>query len=91
MGVRNALLAMAALRILCSLLEMGAAFLMVRSGDIRSALRLNAALALVGPLTIVVASFVGLAGLASAEVLHFRELLMVVAGVLLVVLGTGHH
>lgn len=55
---------MALLRLLSASLELTAALLMLRSGRVADALRINAALGLVGPLVLATVTALGLAGVA---------------------------
>lgn len=80
--VRN----MALLRTLSSFIELLAAFAIVRLGSVKGALRINALLGLAGPLFLVTVTLVGISGLAG-EIKPAR-LVLVLAGVLLVLLGT---
>lgn len=56
--------AMALLRLLSAAIEITAAVLMVRSGRVADALRVNALLGLVGPLVLASVTALGLVGLA---------------------------
>lgn len=77
---------MAGLRILSSLIEATAALAMLHYKDIRIALRINAVLGLVGPVILILVTATGLYSL--ADELSIGRLLLVLAGVLLIILGT---
>lgn len=83
---RAVVLAMAAIRALSVLAEVAGLVLILTSGRIERALRVNSALGLVGPLVFITVSVVGLTGLAG-RVGHWR-LAVIALGVLLVFLGT---
>ncbi|WP_062104487.1 YqhV family protein [Bacillus niameyensis] len=62
--LEKAIIAMALLRILSGSIDIIAAFLMLRFNDIEKALILNSSLALVGPIVFMLATTVGLIGIA---------------------------
>lgn len=73
-------------RALSATIEVSAVLLLLRMQDVRPMLRLNSALGLVGPLIFIAVSAMGLAeGLGK---IHPQKLLLILAGVVLVVLGT---
>lgn len=73
-------------RALSAAIEVSAVLLLLRMHDVRPMLRLNSALGLVGPLVFIAVSAMGLAeGLGK---IHPQKLLLILAGVVLVVLGT---
>ncbi|MEW6546811.1 MAG: DUF2619 domain-containing protein [Bacillota bacterium] len=87
MFLHHAVAGMALVRLLSASLEFCAAMLMVfHFRTPAEALRLNAILGLVGPLIFVTVSCLGLAGL--ARELPGPRILLVVAGVILIILGT---
>jgi len=73
-------------RVLSASVEVVAAVLLLRMSDIRSMIRLNSLLGLVGPLIFVTVSALGIA--ASLGKIQPGRLGLVVLGVMLVVLGT---
>jgi len=79
-----AVLGMAALRFLSASVELVAATLMLRSGRVSTAVSINAALGLFGPLLFVAVSAIGIWGLAQGEV-SWTRLLLIGAGVCLIV------
>lgn len=56
---------MALLRLLSASVELAAAVLMMRSGRVADAMRINAVLGVVGPLVLASVTLLGLAGLAT--------------------------
>lgn len=76
---------MASVRMLSSMIELTGAILMLRSGQVRTAVGINAGLGLVGPTIFAVTSALGIAGLEGSLPLH--KLVLVGGGVLLVLLG----
>lgn len=79
--------AIAVLRVVSGLIEIAAALYVLRKGSLRSAVRVNAALGLIGPAIFVTASLIGVYGLRT-EIRPFRLLVMLV-GVTLVLLGSA--
>ncbi|MFZ5436778.1 MAG: DUF2619 domain-containing protein [Bacillota bacterium] len=82
----TALLAMVLMRMLSGTLEMLAAGVMYRLGDLRNAMALNALLGLVGPAVLFLTTIAGVTGL--AQDIRPGRLILVIAGVVLVFLGT---
>ena len=82
----RALLGMVLIRLLSALIEFSAVVLMLSLANLRTAVRINALLGLVGPTILLLATLVGVAGL-SAQASNPRWLLVPV-GVGLVWLGT---
>ena len=81
------LTSMAIMRFISSVIELAAAFLILNSRGVERALRINAALGLVGPLIFTAVSLLGLAGLSGK--LSFAKLLIILIGVILVLIGTS--
>ena len=77
---------MTLVRLLSAAVELTAAVLMARYNRVDTALRINGVLGLVGPAILLIVSTLGLAGLADRLPLH--KTLLIVAGVLLIILGT---
>ncbi|SFU89791.1 Protein of unknown function [Alicyclobacillus macrosporangiidus] len=77
--------AMAGLRFLSSLAELTGACLMLYFGTAASALQVNAALALVGPLVLVTVTMLGISGLAGEMALW--RIALIVLGVGCILLG----
>ncbi|MFP4017588.1 MAG: YqhV family protein [Halanaerobiales bacterium] len=86
MKISNLLYAMILLRLLSSMIEMGAAYLMYYYKNIETAIRINALLGLVGPLILILVTFIGLVGI-STEI-NMKNLLLIAAGVVLILIGT---
>ncbi|MEA4884317.1 MAG: DUF2619 domain-containing protein [Clostridia bacterium] len=82
----NAVRGMAALRAVAGSLEVFAAVLMLHSGSVMHAMRINAFLALAGPAFLFAVSAVGLLGAASG--LSPAKVLLIACGVALIYAGT---
>ena len=80
-----AVLGMVALRYLSATVELVAATLMLRSGKVATAVSINAALGLFGPLLFVVVSAIGIWGLAQGGDVSWARLGLIGLGVLLIV------
>lgn len=78
---------MACVRILSGCIELGAAVLMLYFDKLATAVRINSSLGLVGPLVFIAVSSIGVIGLSAS--LPPARLALVIAGVVLVVLGTA--
>jgi len=85
-GETRALLGMVCIRLLSGTIELVAAGLMLWLANLRTALRINAFLGLVGPTILISATLVGIAGLAGR--VAPGRLFLVACGVGLVFLGT---
>ena len=86
MNLNNALYIMIFLRLLSSFMEMGAAFLMYYFKNVATAIKINAILGLVGPLILLLVTFVGLVEI--RDRLELKNLLLIAAGVILILIGT---
>ncbi len=82
----RALLGMVLIRMLSACIEFSAALLMLSLANLRTAVRINAVLGLVGPTILLAATLVGLAGLSASS--HNPRWTLVLLGVGLVWLGT---
>lgn len=80
------LLGMVLLRALSASIEVTAVLLMLRMARVEQALRLNAALGLVGPLIFLLVTALGLAGM--ADKISPLRLALVGAGFLMILWGT---
>lgn len=80
------LASMVLLRFLSASVEVTAALLMLRWGTVAQALRINAALGFFGPILFITVSAIGLVHL--ADQMPWYRLLVILAGVLLVFIGT---
>lgn len=78
-------LAMAAVRILSSLIELTAAILMLKLNRVEAALKINATLALVGPTIMLTVMALGLWGLAGK--IPLSKMLTIILGVGLIFYG----
>lgn len=82
-------LGMAMLRLLSASIELSAVLLMLKLNRVEDALRINAALSLVGPTILLAVTAVGLAGLAGR--VPFTRLVLIVAGVALIFYAVGRR
>ena len=82
-------LVMALLRVFSSLIEMSAAILFLRFDSVEKALKINAFLALVGPLIMSAVMLTGLVGL-SGKVPH-NKFITILAGVILILIGVSKN
>lgn len=78
-------LGMTIIRLISGTIEITAAIIMFRLGNLATAFRINALLGLTGPIIFLSASTVGLLGLAGK--LSLGRLVLVLAGVFLILLG----
>lgn len=78
-------LAMAAVRVVSSLIELTAAILMLKLNRVEEALKINAALALVGPTVMLTVMALGLWGLAGK--ISLAKMLTIILGVGLIFYG----
>ena len=76
---------MAGLRLLSGAIEFTAAILMLKFGRVETALKINALLAMVGPMILLTVTGLGLAGLAGR--ISPSGMLLVLSGVALIFLG----
>ncbi|AMX82930.1 hypothetical protein GS3922_04105 [Geobacillus subterraneus] len=81
-SIDPSVLAMAGMRMLSALVELSAALLMLAFNDVKKALAINAALAVVGPTVMIVTMAIGLLSL--ADELSFSRLGLVVLGVAII-------
>ncbi|AGT32747.1 hypothetical protein M493_12500 [Geobacillus genomosp. 3] len=81
-SIDPSVLAMAGMRMLSALVELSAALLMLAFNDVKKALAINAALAVVGPTVMIVTMTIGLLSL--ADELSFSRLGLVALGVALI-------
>lgn len=88
-GEERIVSAMALLRLLSAAVEITAAVLMVRSGRVADALRINGLLGLVGPLVLASVTALGLAGLAGR--ISTVRLAMVTLAVALILASVGRR
>ncbi len=78
--------AMATIRFISALVEIGAALVFLKSNSIVTATRLNAGLGVFGPVIFLIVSLVGITGLAgSVDTIKF---ITIIIGVVLVFIGT---
>ncbi|MBN8208226.1 DUF2619 domain-containing protein [Bacillus sp. NTK071] len=82
----HSVLVMGILRIVSGLIELTAAILILLFNDLRSAMLINAILAIVGPIILIVTMSAGLIGLAGD--LSIGKILLIVIGVAFILAGT---
>ena len=80
-----ALIGMVLLRLLSGTFEITAAFLMLKFNSIEKALAINAVLAIVGPIILILTMTLGLIGIAGS--LPFSKLFVIGIGVFLILAG----
>ncbi len=79
-------LTMALLRLIAGTIEISGALLMLRFGKVQTALTINGALGLIGPIVLTLVGSIGFIGLSNH--LPWPKLAMTGLGVLLIFLGT---
>ncbi|MBF0709222.1 DUF2619 domain-containing protein [Guptibacillus hwajinpoensis] len=82
----HSVLVMGVLRILSGVIELTAAILILFIQDLRTAMMINAILAIVGPIILVVTMSVGLIGLAGD--LSIMKIIFIMIGVAFILIGT---
>jgi len=78
--------AMAVIRMLFGLLSLSGGILMFWFNDLGKAIRINSVIGSIGPFVLLLVSAIGVAGLATQ--LDFRKVALLVAGIVLILLGT---
>lgn len=86
MKINNILYVMICLRLVSGLIEMGAAYLMYYFKNINTAIKINAFLGLIGPLVLILVTFMGLIELSSK--VNPKNLILIGIGVFLILIGT---
>jgi len=81
------LIAMASMRLVSALIELGAAMLFIKYRSVEKAIRINATLGLLGPLIFMGVSLLGLTSLSGK--VSFMKLVIISIGVILVMIGTA--
>ncbi|MCT8138689.1 YqhV family protein [Anaerobacillus sp. CMMVII] len=84
-AVETAVLGMVILRMISGLIEITAATLMLRFNAVDKAVMINASLAIVGPIILILTMSIGLVGM--ADKLSFSKLFLIGLGVLLILIG----
>jgi uncharacterized membrane protein len=74
------------LRLTSSFIELLAAYLMFYFKSIETAIKINAILGLVGPVVLMLVTFIGLVGI--SHQLNIRNIIMIATGVILILFGT---
>lgn len=78
-------LSMAALRIISGTIEIIGALLIFKLNNIEKALLINASLAIIGPLILIISTSIGLIGI--SDKLSFSKICLIFAGILLILIG----
>jgi hypothetical protein len=81
----KAVLAMAGIRVISSIIEMTGAILMLKFGTVDKAFKINALIACLAPFILLSVTGIGMIKL--AETISFSRLLIISAGVVLIFLG----
>lgn len=81
----NIVLGMALLRIISGLIELSAAGLMLYFNKVETAFKINASLAVIGPIIMLSVTFLGLTGLAGK--IPLSKLVIILSGVALIFTG----
>lgn len=84
--ISGVLLTMIFLRLTSSFIELLAAYLMFYFKSIETAIKINAILGLVGPVVLMLVTFIGLVGI--SHQLNIRNIIMIATGVILILFGT---
>jgi len=78
-------LGMGILRIISGLIELSAAFLMLYFNRVETAFKINACLAIIGPIVMISVTSLGLVGLAGK--IGIKQMLFIFSGVSLIFIG----
>ncbi|MFW6278861.1 MAG: DUF2619 domain-containing protein [Bacillota bacterium] len=84
--INSVLLAMIIIRIISSIIELTAAFLMYFFDNIETAIRINAILGIVGPVILILVTFLGLIEI--SHQLSIKKMILIFVGVSLIFLAT---
>ena len=84
--MKKVLLFMISFRIISSMIELTAAYLMYHFKSVKTAIRINALLGFVGPIILITVTFIGLANISYK--LPLWKIFLTGAGVVLILLGT---
>ncbi len=85
-GEERVVAAMACLRVVGAVVEVLAAFVMLRCSRVSVALKINAALGVLGPAVLVMVCALGLSGLAGR--VSWVKLFVILCGTMLIMVGT---
>ncbi|MFW5787646.1 MAG: DUF2619 domain-containing protein [Halanaerobiales bacterium] len=77
---------MVLIRLLSGLTELTAAAIMKHYQNIEIALRINAILGIIGPVILIIVTFLGLVGI--SDELSLKQVLLIALGIILIFLGT---
>lgn len=84
-GLEAAVIGMILLRMLSGIIEVSAAFLMLRFGTIEKAMTINALLAIIGPIVLISTMSIGLISL--SDKISTAKFLLIGVGVVLILIG----
>ncbi|MEJ6952382.1 YqhV family protein [Natronospora cellulosivora (SeqCode)] len=84
--IENILYAMITLRIISSLIELSAAYLMYHFKSVQTAIRINAFLGMVGPIILILVTFIGLVDISTQ--INIKNIVLIALGVILILIGT---
>ncbi|MGB7999253.1 MAG: DUF2619 domain-containing protein [Anaerobacillus sp.] len=82
----HSVLVMGVLRVLSGAIELTAAILILLFNDLKTAMMINAILAVIGPLILLITMTAGLIGLAGE--LSFGKIILIILGVVFILIGT---
>ncbi len=85
-GMSHSVLVMGVLRVLSGAIELTAAILILLFNDLKTAMMINAILAVIGPLILLITMTAGLIGLAGE--LSFGKIILIILGVVFILIGT---
>lgn len=80
--MKKIVLGMAFLRLISGLIELSAASLMIYFNRVETAFKINACLAIIGPLILISVTSLGLIGLAGK--ISFKQMFLIISGVILI-------
>ncbi|MFW5998488.1 MAG: DUF2619 domain-containing protein [bacterium] len=86
MYISKILLSMILIRMLSSFIELSAAALMYYFKNVETAIRINAVLGLIGPIILILVTFLGLVELRAD--LSIKNIILIGLGVSLIIMGT---
>ena len=85
--INNVLLAMITLRIISAFLEFTAAIFMFYFNNIEKAIKINALLGLMGPVILILVTFLGIVKL--SHNVDIKNIFIIALGVILIIIGTS--
>ena len=85
--INKILLVMIGMRVLSSMIELTAAFLMYYFGQVKIAIRINAVLGIIGPLILIFVTFLGLVEI--SQDISLYKIILIAVGVLFILIGSS--